>query len=404
MTSNEFGRVDEKNNVYVIDAGNERLVGQYPDVTRDEAMAFFVKKFDDLEAQVRILEQRIASGITDAKSLKATHETLTKDCAEPKAVGNLKSLRDRLSALAPAIEVAAEKAAAAREEAIAKAMQEKEAIAARAEAIVSNLGGINWKKSAAEMTEMFERWQAIQKEGPKIPKAQTDPIWKRFSQSRAKFESGRRAYFATLDSKFKEAKAAKSELVSKAEALVSKGAKAAADYRALQEQWKAAGKAGKAEESLWKSFRAAGDAIFAAKKEQDAELEVEHKANLEKKLDLLKKAEAIDVANLDLAKKAISEIQAAWSKIGHVPKDQVKSVESRLRAVDSKISEAQKEAWQRSDPAAKARSNSLATQLEGVIAVLEAELKTAPAGKKKEIQAQIDSRKALLEAAQNAVD
>ena len=404
MTSNEFGRVDEKNNVYVIDAGNERLVGQYPDVTSDEAMAFFVKKFDDLEAQVRILEQRIASGITDAKSLKATHETLTKDCAEPKAVGNLKSLRDRLSALAPAIEAAAEKAAAAREEAIAKAMQEKEAIAARAEAIVSNLGGINWKKSAAEMTEMFERWQAIQKEGPKIPKAQTDPIWKRFSQSRAKFESGRRAYFATLDSKFKEAKAAKSELVSKAEALVSKGAKAASDYRALQEQWKAAGKAGKAEESLWKSFRAAGDAIFAAKKEQDAELEVEHKANLEKKLDLLKKAEAIDVANLDLAKKAISEIQVAWSKIGHVPKDQVKSVESRLRAVEFKISEAQREAWQRTDPAAKARSNSLATQLEGVIAVLEAELKSAPATKKKEIQAQIDSRKALLEAAQNAVD
>ena len=404
MTNNEFGRVDEKNNVYVIDAGNERLVGQYPDVTRDEAMAFFVKKFDDLEAQVRILEQRIASGITDAKSLKATHATLTKDCAEPKAVGNLKSLRDRLSALAPAIEAAAEKAAAAREEAIAKAMQEKEAIAARAEAIVSNLGGINWKKSAAEMTEMFERWQAIQKEGPKIPKAQTDPIWKRFSQSRAKFESGRRAYFATLDSRFKEAKAAKSELVSKAEALVSMGAKAASDYRALQEQWKAAGKAGKAEESLWKSFRAAGDAIFAAKKEQDAELEVEHKANLEKKLDLLKKAEAIDVANLDLAKKAISEIQAAWSKIGHVPKDQVKSVESRLRAVEFKISEAQREAWQRSDPAAKARSNSLATQLEGVIAVLEAELKSAPAGKKKEIQAQIDSRKALLEAAQNAVD
>ena len=404
MTSNEFGRVDEKNNVYVVDAGSARLVGQYPDVTSEEAMAFFVKKFEDLEAQVRILEQRIASGITDAKSLKATHETLTKDCAEPKAVGNLQSLRDRLSALAPAIEVAAEKAAAAREEAIAKAMQEKEAIAARAEAIVSNLGGINWKKSAAEMTEMFERWQAIQKEGPKIPKAQTDPIWKRFSQSRAKFESGRRAYFATLDSKFKEAKAAKSELVSKAEALVSKGAKAGADYRALQEQWKAAGKAGKAEESLWKSFRAAGDAIFAAKKEQDAELAVEHKANLEKKLELLKRAEAIDVSNLEQAKKALSDVQAAWSKIGHVPKDQVKSVESRLRAVEAKISEAQKEAWQRSDPAAKARSNSLATQLEGVIAVLEAELKSAPAGKKKEIQAQIDSRKALLEAAQNAVD
>ena len=40
MTSNEFGRVDEKNNVYVIDAGNERLVGQYPDVTSDVPWPF----------------------------------------------------------------------------------------------------------------------------------------------------------------------------------------------------------------------------------------------------------------------------------------------------------------------------------------------------------------------------
>jgi hypothetical protein len=404
LTSNEFGRVDDKNNVYVIDGGTERLVGQYPDVTSEEAMAFFTKKFDDLEAQVRILEQRIASGITDVKSLKATHSTLVKDCTEPKAVGNLASLRQRLEAVQPAIAQAAEKASAAREEAIAQAMKDKEEIAARAEAIVANLGGINWKKSAAEMTELFDRWQAIQKDGPKVPKAKTDPIWKRFSQSRAKFESGRRAYFSTLDSSFKEAKKVKSDLVARAEALVSKGAKAAGDYKALQEQWKAAGKAGKAEESLWKSFRAAGDAIFSAKKEQDAELATEHKANLEKKLELLKLAEAIRVEDLDKAKKALSDIQAAWSRIGHVPKDQIKIIESRLRAVEAKVSDAQKEAWQRSDPAAKARSNSLATQLEGVIAVLEAELSSAPAAKKKEIQAQIDSRKALLEAAQNAVD
>ena len=404
MTSNEFGRVDDKNNVYVIDGGTERLVGQYPDVTSAEAMAFFTKKFDDLEAQVRILEQRIASGITDIKSLKATHSTLVKDCTEPKAVGNLASLRQRLEAVEPAIAQAAEMASAAREEAIAQAMKDKEEIAARAEAIVAKLGGINWKKSTAEMAELFDRWQAIQKDGPKVPKAKTDPIWKRFSQSRAKFESGRRAYFSTLDSSFKEAKKVKSDLVARAEALVSKGAKAAGDYKALQEQWKAAGKAGKAEESLWKSFRAAGDAIFSAKKEQDAELATEHKANLEKKLDLLKQAEAIRVEDLDKAKKALSDIQAAWSRIGHVPKDQIKSIESRLRVVEAKVSDAQKEAWQRSDPAAKARSNSLATQLEGVIAVLEAELSSAPAAKKKEIQAQIDSRKALLEAAQNAVD
>ena len=404
MATHQFGRVDDKNNVYVIDKGTERLVGQYPDVSQDEALAFFTKKFDDLEAQVRILEQRISSGITDAKSLQTTHQHLTTELSEPKAVGNLEALRLRVSALLPAIEEAATKAQAARDEAIAKAMAEKEEIATRAEKIVSNLGGVNWKKSTAEMAQLFERWQQIQKDSPKIPKAQTDPIWKRFSQARAKFEAGRRKYFASLDNQFKEAKKIKTELVAKAETLASKGAAAAADYRNLQDLWKKAGKAGKAEDALWKAFRAHGDAIFAAKKELDAERDASQGENLKAKLALLAEAEKISPADIRKAKAAFSDIQSKWSRIGHVPRNEVKSVESRLRAVEQKIADAERDEWMRSDPAAKARSNQLVEQLESVIGVLEAELKGAPAAKKKEIESQIQTRKALLVAAQNAVD
>ena len=404
MATHQFGRVDDKNNVYVIDKGTERLVGQYPDVSQDEALAFFTKKFEDLEAQVRILEQRISSGITDAKSLQTTHQHLTTELSEPKAVGNLEALRLRVSALLPAIEEAATKAQAARDEAIAKAMAEKEEIATRAEKIVSNLGGVNWKKSTAEMAQLFERWQQIQKDSPKIPKAQTDPIWKRFSQARAKFEAGRRKYFASLDNQFKEAKKIKTELVAKAETLASKGAAAAADYRNLQDLWKKAGKAGKAEDALWKAFRAHGDAIFAAKKELDAERDASQGENLKAKLALLAEAEKISPADIRKAKAAFSDIQSKWSRIGHVPRNEVKSVESRLRAVEQKIADAERDEWMRSDPAAKARSNQLVEQLESVIGVLEAELKGAPAAKKKEIESQIQTRKALLVAAQNAVD
>ena len=405
MAGMNFGRVDESNNVYVTDGGVERLVGQYPNVSSEEALAFFTRKFDDLEAQVRILEQRVAAGITDAKNLKTTHEHLVAECAEPKAVGDLASLRSRLEALSGPIAETSERAKAEREEAIAKALVDKEAIAAKAEQIVSNLGGINWKKSAAEMTNLFESWQRIQKEGPKVPKAQTDPIWKRFSQARAKFEAGRRQYFASVDSKFKEAKQAKTELVKRAEALVGRGAEAAADYRKLQDEWKSAGRAGKFEDGLWAAFRAAGDAIFSAKKEQDAELAASHAENLSAKLELLKQAEAIKLDDLKEAKRQMSDIQAKWVGIGHVPKNEVRNVEGRLRAVEAKIADAEKQEWMRSDPAAKARSNSLVTQLEAVIADLEADLKKATDAKKKaSIQEQIKARSALLEAAKNAVD
>ncbi len=404
MHSTEFGRVDENNNVFVNDNGTERQVGQYPNVPAEEALAYFSKKYEDLEAQVRILEQRVASGVTDAKSLKTAHETLVKDLAEPNVVGNIQGLRDRVAKLSDAISKTFEKVAEERAEAVAEALVKKEEIAAKAEAITKNLGGINWKKSAQEMTELFEAWQKLQKEGPKVPKTQTDPIWKRFSVARAEFESGRRAYFADLDGKFKEAKGIKTALTEQAEALVAKGSDAAAEYRKLQDKWKTAGKAGKVEESLWARFRAAGDAIFAAKKEQDEELRTSQAENLKLKLALLTKVEAIDVSDLATAKSELGKLQSEWVKIGHVPKDEVRKLEDRMRKVEKRISEAQADEWRRSDPAAKARSNSLVEQLESAIAQLEAELASAPAGKKKEIQAQIDARKSWLVAAQEAVN
>lgn len=404
MTSNQFGRVDGENNVFVIDGGVERQIGQYPNVSAEEAIAYFSRKFDDLEAQVRTLEQRIAAGVSDAKSLKTGHDHLVAELVAPNVFGNIQNLRDRLAKLAPSIEEAAAKITQERETAIADALVLKEEIAAKAEAIVAKLESVNWKKSAPEMTALFESWQKLQKEGPKVPKSQTDPIWKRFSQARAKFESGRRAYFSTLDSKFKEAKAAKAKLAEAAEALVAKGSDAAADYRKLQDQWKLAPKAGKVEDALWARFRAAGDAIFAAKKEKDAEMAVAHAANLKAKQELLVEAEKIAGKDIEADKKLLADIQARWVKIGHVAKDEVRKLEDKLRKFEKIVADAQADAWRRSDPAAKARSNSLVTQLEAVIAELEAELKGAAAAKKKDIQSQIDARKAWLEAAQKAVD
>jgi polyhydroxyalkanoate synthesis regulator phasin len=118
----------------------------------------------------------------------------------------------------------------------------------------------------------------------------------------------------------------------------------------------------------------------------------------------LKKVEAIEITDLANAKSELSKLQSEWVKIGHVPKDEVRKLEDRMRKVEKKISDAEADNWRRSDPAAKARSNSLVEQLEGAIAQLEAELAAAPAAKKKDVQAQIDARKSWLEAAQAAVN
>jgi hypothetical protein len=404
LSLNEFGRVDEKNVVYLVEQGSEKIVGQYPSVSAEEAMAFFVRKFDELEAQVRILEQRITSGVTDCKNLKATHTTLTKEISEPKGIGNYESLRQRLTKLSPAIDAAIAKAKAVKQKTIERAMAEKEKIAKRAEELVSNLGAINWKKSSEEMSQLFASWQQLQKDSPKIAKSITDPIWKRFSQARAKFEAGKRKYFAVQDANLREAKKIKTELTEKAKALIDKGTEAAAEYKKLQAQWKQAGKAGKLEEALWESFRAAGDAIFLKKKQREEQLATAQAESLRGKLALLEEAEAIKTTDIKSARAKLNSIRSRWTKLGQVARDQEKAIEGRLSLVDRKISSAEREAWRRSDPTAKARSSSLVAQLEVVIAKLEREMLAAPEPKRNDIQSEIATRRALLVAAQNAVD
>ena len=50
MSAIKFGRVDEENNVFVLELGSERKVGQYPNVKPEDALAFFENKFADLDA------------------------------------------------------------------------------------------------------------------------------------------------------------------------------------------------------------------------------------------------------------------------------------------------------------------------------------------------------------------
>jgi prefoldin subunit 5 len=115
MSSSKFGRVDSENNVFVLELGSERKVGQYPKVSADEALAFYERKFAELEAQVRTLEQRIKNAVL-ASNLLAQFKKLSADLVEPNAVGDLNNLRSRVAALEPKIaELSAKRTAASKE-------------------------------------------------------------------------------------------------------------------------------------------------------------------------------------------------------------------------------------------------------------------------------------------------
>jgi hypothetical protein len=401
--SNEYGRVDSDNNVFVIDNGTERKVGQYPGVTEAEAFAYFERKYQELDANVRILEQRVKNS-ADPASIAAAAEKLAKELAEPTAVGNIQELRNRVSAITPNIEKMRAEKSEATQQAIAAALKSRTEIADKAKTLADkDPKKTQWKVASKEMAELFEAWQASQKSGPKVPRKDADVIWKVFSQARTKFEANKRAFFAELTVVTKVARAKKSELVTKAEALVSKGADAANDYRKLLDEWKLSGRSqGKQDDALWEKFKAAGDAIYALRKETIAKESVEFAANLEAKLAIIAEAEKLEPAiDLAAAKKQLLTIQQRYEKAGKVPKDKIRETDDRMRAVEKKFKDLEQEQWRKSDPAAIERTNGMLSQLEESIAIIEKDLAAATASqdskKTAELSKALEARKSWLE-------
>jgi len=402
-----WGRVDETGTVYVREETGERAVGQYPDGSPEEALAYFERKYVELAGQVTLLEQRTkraASASDVSKAVKALSSTI----ATANAVGDLASLQRRLEALSGTVSELTEKQNEESKAAVAAAVAERTALVVEAETLAAqDPAKAQWKQVTAAIDDIFARWQKHQADGPRLPKNESNDLWKRFRAARSTIDTHRKAFFSELDAVHRDARTRKQELVEKAEALVSKGADGIPAYRALLDEWKLAGRAGKKlDDSLWAKFKAAGDELYNAKSEVEAVDNVEFEANLALKLELLEEAEPLlTVTDRIKAKEALMSIQRRWDKIGKVPRDKVKSVDERLRKVEAAVRKLDDDHWQKSNPEKQARSEGLASQLQDAIAKLERELADAKtSGDKKKIadaQEALDARKLWLGAIKN---
>ncbi len=399
-----WGRVDDTGTVFVRDGEGERAVGQYPDGTAEEALGYFQRKFVELAGQVTLLEQRIKRG-TAAADVAKTIAALKVTVSSANAVGNLPSLTTRLDALDGAVGELTEKLTAETKAATEAALAEREALVLEAEKLAAqDPAKAQWKLVTATLDDIFARWQKHQADGPRLPKNESNELWKRFRAARTIIETHRKAFFAELDSVHKDARNKKQELAEKAEALVPKGLDGIPVYRTLLDDWKAAGRAGKKfDDALWLRFKAAGDSLYSAKSEIDAKDNEEFSANLELKLALLTEAEPL-IAEPDRvkAKDGLLVIQRRWDAIGKVPRDRVKPIEDRLRKVETAVRKLDEDHWQKSNPERIARAEGLAGQLQDAIAKLETELAQAKTGGNLKIVADaeeaLEARKAWLKA------
>lgn len=389
-----WGRVDDDRTVYVREGDGERVVGSYPDGTPEEALAYFTRKFADLEGQVTLLEARIARGTADASAADSVAKLVTQ-LAEPAAVGDIAGLRARLEKLGTKTAELTEKQQAEREAARQEAIAKREAIVVEAERLAAQPeASIRWKDTSVAFEQLFTDWQSAQRSGPQVPKGQADALWKRFRSARQTFDTARRAHFAQMDATNKDVKQRKERIIAAAEALAPKGIEGIPAYRNLLDDWKVAGRASrKIDDQLWARFKAAGDVLYQAKAAEAAQTNEEYSANLVAKQELLEEAEPIlSISEHGAARKQLTGIQLRWDEIGRVPREALRDIEGRLRKIEDHVKQLEDEHWRKTNPETKARSEGLRGQLETSIADLTAEVAAAQAAGDAKAQKQAEEK------------
>ncbi|HWE92113.1 MAG TPA: DUF349 domain-containing protein [Pseudonocardiaceae bacterium] len=396
-----WGRVDADGTVYVRTEDGERAVGSWQAGDPTEGLIHYARRFDDVRTEAELLHTRLAAGNGDPKQTLTSARHLLESLPEAAVVGDLAALRARAEYLIGEAEGALRANREARDAARAEAIARKEALVGEAEQIGSE--STQWKPSGDRLRAILDEWKGIKG----VDRKTDEQLWKRFAKARDAFNRRRGAHFADLDRQRATAKTRKQELVEEAQRIADSDdwAATATRYKDLMADWKAAGRAPKdADDALWQEFRAAQDQFFARRSAAFNERDAELGDNAKRKEELLTEAESIDpAADLGAARAALHRVQAQWDQIGKVPREQVRTLEGRLRAIEERVRGAADQRWRRTDPEAVAR----AAQFRERVEQFETQAaKARAAGDKRraeQAEAQAAQWREWLAAAENAV-
>jgi hypothetical protein len=391
-----FGRVADDGTVYVRTSEGEKAVGSYPGKTADEALSYFVRKFEVLASEIALLAARIKSGAMVPSDAYAAVKKLRDQVKEFNGVGDLDALAASVEQIEPLIEghreayeakkVAETAAKAARLEQI---IIEKEKIVAEAESLALSE---SWKSTGDRLKVLLDEWKAA----PRLDKKADADLWKRFSSSRNKFDKRRRTHFAALEATQSVVADAKKSIAEEAEKLATstEWVPTAKRFKALMDLWKAAGRGKKNDDAkLWSRFKAAQDQFFTAKNADLEKRDVTMATNLVKREELLILIEAVlPLSDVKEARKTLNEHLRAWEKIGMTHRDKRAAMDSRVSAVEAVVKAAEADIWRKTDPAAKKRAQEVVAQLTESIANYEkAAAKFAASGNTKKSEEAAES-------------
>lgn len=399
-----FGRIDADGVVWVRTADGERRVGDWQAGDHAEGLAHYGRRYDDLASDVRLLETRLTTHPGEAGRIGREALTLRESLATAAVVGDLVALDTRLGELVSRAGVTAEEEKALTRARKATAAERKEQLVAEAAALGTG-DSPDWKADGDRLHAVLDEWKAL----PRTDRATDDALWDRFRTAREDFHTRRSAHFADLDRNRDRVRRAKEDLVARAEALQNSTdwAGTARAYRDLMTEWKAAGRARRADDDrLWARFRAAQDRFFDARTADNERRDAEFEVNAQAKQELLDEYDArIDPAtDLDRARALLRELEDKWDAVGFVPRDRVDEFDAKIGALESRVTDYADAQWRATDPEVLARVGQFRAKVDEFTAAAESAEQAGKTAKAADLRAQAAQWAEWADAAAGAVE
>lgn len=399
-----FGRIDADNVVWVTTADGERRVGEWQAGSPEEGLAHFGRRFDDLAGEVALLTVRLENHPAEAVRIGQDATALRESLPTAAVVGDLDDLDRQLGDLVDrAGVVAADEAEKARARRAAAGDRKEELIAEVG--LLGTATDADWRAAGDRLHAVLDEWKAL----PRTSRSADDALWKRFSTARNAFHDRRTAHFDDLDRARDRVRRVKEDIVARAEAIQhsTDWGITARSYRDLMTEWKAAGRAHRAEDDrLWAQFRAAQDVFFNARNADNERKDAEFEENATAKQALLDEYDArIDpAADLDRARALLRELEDRWDAIGFVPRGRVAEFDAKIGALESRVTDYADAQWKATDPEVQARIDQFRAKVTDLTEAAEAAEKAGKATKAAELKAQAAQWSEWADAAAGAVE
>jgi hypothetical protein len=332
-----WGRIADDGTVSLRTADGERVIGSWQAGSAEEGLAYYTRKYDDLAAEVAVVEGRVASPVADVKTVRAAVKRLVETLPTAAVLGDLDELRRRLDTVTAKLAERQAEHAQARAAAAASAANAKRVLVEEAERLATSDA---WRPTGDRFRAIVDEWKTIRG----VDRKTDTELWERLSAARRDFDRRRRTHFAEMDRLRASAAESKQALVAEAKKLAdsTEWASTARRFKELMGEWKAAGRAAReVDDTLWSEFKAAQDSFFTRRSESLSVRDAELRSNAEAKEALLAEAERLDpTADLEGARKRLRTLHDRWEKIGKVPRESVGTLEDRLAAVEQRVRDA----------------------------------------------------------------